>query len=91
MTNYCKCGGKVALGTSGVNYMDLDQEPFDCGVIERDSEDINIESFNLSINACVECGKVYEVSIMEDFDDKYAKVVELPTKDFPKEVSGEIK
>lgn len=83
MTNYCSCGGKVALATQYFQTAEPDQEPFDNGFIEDvtreafcSADEMRLEDpIRVTVNACVDCGKVYNAQIDEDFNEKYAKVV----------------
>jgi len=86
MTNYCKCGGKVALGMAWVNSTEPDQEPYDNGFIETIEDDVNMkindyeikleDPISIIIGSCVKCGKIYSADVQETFDEKYAKIVE---------------
>ena len=78
MTNYCSCGGKVALGTAHINGFSIDQEPFDSGFLEMEENDIDLdeEIISVLISACIKCKKIYSADVNETYDEKYAKVVE---------------
>lgn len=67
MTSYCKCSGKIGLGTSVVNGFTLDQEPFENGNKEMGEADIDIQEFAIQVSACIKCGKIHEAFVKEDF------------------------
>ena len=85
MTNYCECGGKVALSMAFISNIEPDQEPYDNGFEEiiEDGEkmkigdwEIGCDTFSVIINSCVNCGKVYSADVQEDFPDEYNKIIE---------------
>jgi len=66
----CK-NGRIALAQILTNYATLDQEPYTNGVIEGDSDDIQLnESVNLSLHICDNCKEIFSISVENDLRKK---------------------
>jgi hypothetical protein len=53
------CKGRIALMTREIENADMDQEPYKNGIREGNNDEMQIETIEIGIHACDECGKVY--------------------------------
>ena len=82
MTNYCKCGGKIALCYGVANFFEPDSEPFDNGFYDKvdekllDSGDLRTDGVGVNARVCIECKKIFGADVSESFNEEYDKTVD---------------